>query len=145
MFTYWNTKAVQTIFLLCWKGQWKSMILKASLEKVYHLFETAVLLKSIYLPWVSYCFFSISGCAKRRFTTFHHIFSSITFSHPTELKKTNVSPLYKEGATPEENNHRPNIQLNVWSKISERAMFSRVLGNFILYSQQFGFHKTTPL
>ena len=45
---------------------------------------------------------------------------------PTELIKTKVIPLHKEGSRLEEDNYRPISLLNVWSKIYERAMFSRI-------------------
>ena len=64
---------------------------------------------------------------------------------PTELKKAKVIPLHKEGSRLEENNYRPISLLNVWSKIYERAMFSRIyeyLEHFnLLYRKQFGFRK----
>ena len=69
-----------------------------------------------------------------------------SFTHgffPESLKYARILPLHKEGSKLEENNYRPISLLNVWSKIFERAMYTRLYNFFerfgLLSPWQFGF------
>ena len=62
---------------------------------------------------------------------------------PDKLKRAKVIPMHKSGSRVEENNYRPISLLIVWSRIFERAMYTRIynyLEKFsLIYSRQFGF------
>ena len=62
---------------------------------------------------------------------------------PNKLKRAKVIPMHKSGSRVDENNYRPISLLIVWSKIFERAMYTRIynyLEKFsLIYSRQFGF------
>ena len=62
---------------------------------------------------------------------------------PDKLKRAKVIPMHKSGSRVDENNYRPISLLIVWSKIFERAMYTRIynyLEKFsLIYSRQFGF------
>ena len=62
---------------------------------------------------------------------------------PDRLKRAKVIPMHKRGSRVVENNYRPISLLIVWSKIFERAMYTRIynyLEKFsLIYCRQFGF------
>ena len=64
---------------------------------------------------------------------------------PSELKVSNIIPLFKAEDPMMFNNYRPVSLLSIFSKIFEKAMYSRVVDflemHKILYDKQFGFRK----
>jgi len=71
----------------------------------------------------------------------NHSFSKAQF--PSKLKTAKIIPLFKEGSKSDPSNYRPISLLNGFSKIFEKALYSRIL-TFItkynlLYDMQFGF------
>ena len=64
---------------------------------------------------------------------------------PNELKVANIIPLFKSEDPMMFNNYRPVSLLSIFSKIFEKAMYTRLVGflemHKILYDKQFGFRK----
>ena len=64
---------------------------------------------------------------------------------PNELKVSNIIPLFKAEDPMMFNNYRPVSLLSIFSKIYEKAMYSRIVDfletHKILYDKQFGFRK----
>ena len=74
---------------------------------------------------------------------FDKSFSSGLF--PSELKIANVVPIFKSGDEMVFSNYRPVSVLPIFSKLSERLMYNRLIcfinENKLLYDYQFGFQK----
>ena len=64
---------------------------------------------------------------------------------PSQMKRANVLPLYKDGDPTSFNNYRPVSLLSVLSKVLERVMYARCIKfiekHNILYDRQFGFRQ----
>jgi len=76
-------------------------------------------------------------------TVINHSFRTASF--PDDLKIAKVMPIYKAGQKTDPSNFRPISLLNIFSKIYEKAIYSRISDflskHSILFSDQFGFRK----
>jgi retron-type reverse transcriptase len=76
-----------------------------------------------------------------------HIYnlSFLSGAVPNKLKVAKVIPIYKKGDPTHPENYRPISLLNIFDKILEKLMYSRLYKhlatNNILYDYQFGFRK----
>ena len=87
----------------------------------------------------------ITEVAEEIILPLEHIYnmSILTGVVPSELKIARVIPIYKKGEKSDCSNYRPISMLNIFNKILEKLVFTRVISflnkNKIIYNNQFGF------
>ena len=87
----------------------------------------------------------ITEVAEEIILPLEHIYniSILTGVVPSELKIARVIPIYKKGEKSDCSNYRPISMLNIFNKILEKLVFTKVISflnkNKIIYNNQFGF------
>ena len=86
--------------------------------------------------------------ARHVITSFLQLFIDFMFSEgcfPNSCKIARITPIYKNGARDETNNHRSIFILTCFSKIIEKLVYTRLIEFFnkhgVIYENQFGFQR----